>query len=157
MADDPHANSKGFVIRDRRLFDESGDVRPNVEKEEAPRVTGNQILGGAAAATSSNTGNRAAGKREKPKPPAGLSIDFPTFLMSLAGSAQVHLGLIGDPESGRAQPNLTAAKQTIDMLELLRTKTDGNLETDEERLLTQLLYELQMAYVHLSEKSAARK
>ncbi len=77
-------------------------------------------------------------------------IDFPTFILSLASSAQVHLGLIPNPESGKAEKRLDIAKQTIDILGVLRDKTMGNLTKDEERLFEAVLYDLRMKYVELT-------
>jgi hypothetical protein len=74
-------------------------------------------------------------------------IDFPTFVLSLNSSALVQLGLIDDPDSGQKAKNLPLAKQTIDMLAMLEEKTKGNLTDDEEKILTNILYELRMLYV----------
>ncbi len=78
-------------------------------------------------------------------------ISFSTFIMSLNSSALVHLGLEADPSTGRRAANLPFAKQTIDILGMLQEKTKGNLDGEEENLLSNLLYELRMKYV------AARK
>ena len=67
--------------------------------------------------------------------------------MSLTSSAFYHLGDIADPETGKTETNLPAVNQTIDMLTMLREKTQGNLNTEENKLLEQLIYELQMKYV----------
>jgi hypothetical protein len=77
-------------------------------------------------------------------------IDFGTFVMSLASSALVHLGEIGHPDladSAKLESNLPLAKQTIDMLGMLQEKTRGNLNNEEQQLLTNLLYDLRMKYV----------
>ena len=59
-----------------------------------------------------------------------------------------HLGLVGDPEKGeRAGPNFPLARQTIDTLEMLQGKTNGNLDAQEKELLENLLYELRMRFV----------
>lgn len=74
-------------------------------------------------------------------------IDFSTFVLSMNSSVLVQLGLIDDPASGRKTKNLPLAKQTIDMLAMLEEKTKGNLTDDEEKILTNILYELRMLYV----------
>ena len=76
-----------------------------------------------------------------------FQIDFSTFIMSLTSSAFYHLGDIADPETGKTETNLPAVHQTIDMLTMLREKTQGNLNAEEKKLLEQLVYELQMKYV----------
>ena len=78
-------------------------------------------------------------------------VDFPSFLLSLATSALYHLGLVADPQTGeKAERNLPLARQTIDTLALLETKTRGNLTDEETELLTNLLTELRMRYVESS-------
>lgn len=76
-------------------------------------------------------------------------VDFATFCLSLGTSALYHLGVVGDPETGEpvAQPNRAAARHTIDTLQMLRDKTEGNLDEEETKLLDGLLYELRMRYV----------
>ena len=75
-------------------------------------------------------------------------IDFSTFVLSLAASAMVHMGMAPGPD-GNAQkpPELAMARQIIDTLEILMEKTRGNLDADEERLLQSVLYEVRMAFV----------
>ena len=78
------------------------------------------------------------------------SIDFATFIVSLSHSALTHLGDAPHLDDGSVGRNLSLAKQTIDLLGLLEEKTKGNLEGDEERLLTQVLFDLRMRYLELS-------
>ena len=81
-----------------------------------------------------------------------FKLDFSTFIMSLTSSAFYHLGDIADPETGKTETNLPAVQQTIDMLIMLREKTNGNLSEEESKLLEQLVYELQMKFVAKSKK-----
>jgi hypothetical protein len=74
-------------------------------------------------------------------------IDFSTFVLSINSSALVQLGLIEDPGSGQKSKNLPLAKQTVDLLAMLEEKTRGNLTSDEENILKNILYELRMLYV----------
>ncbi len=86
-----------------------------------------------------------SGRMELPK------LDFATFIMSILGTAFVHLGDAPDPESGKPiEPNLLLARQNIDLLALLQEKTKGNLEGEEERVLSQGLYDLRMRYVEVT-------
>jgi hypothetical protein len=82
-------------------------------------------------------------------------ISFSTFIMSLNASILVSLGLETDPTTGTRSANLPLAKQTIDILGLLEQKTRGNLEDDERRLLTHMLYELRILYIKAKEKPNA--
>ncbi|MEC7946525.1 MAG: DUF1844 domain-containing protein [Myxococcota bacterium] len=69
-------------------------------------------------------------------------VSFAQFLVSLGSSAMVHLGETADPASGDKRANPMMAKHTLDVLELLRTKTRGNLDDDEARLLDALITEV---------------
>jgi hypothetical protein len=74
-------------------------------------------------------------------------ITFSTFILSLYSSALVQLGEMPDPASGKMDRDLSLAKQTIELMDMLRHKTRGNLDTEEENLTRSLLHELQLAYV----------
>lgn len=74
-------------------------------------------------------------------------INFATFVVSLNSSALMALGLVEDPISKQKTKNLELAKQTIDILGMLKEKTKGNLTSDEENMLKSVLYDLRMLYV----------
>ena len=78
------------------------------------------------------------------------SIDFNTFVLSLSTSALMHLGTLPGAEDDLTV-NLAHAKQSIDCIALLEEKTRGNLTGEEERLITEVLYDLRLRFV------AARK
>jgi hypothetical protein len=58
-----------------------------------------------------------------------------------------HFGDFPDPVTNEARRNLAAAKQTIDLLSILKAKTEGNLTADEKQLLEGILYELRLRFV----------
>lgn len=79
-------------------------------------------------------------------PETGLT--FSGFILSLATTAAVHFGDIADPNTGeKAEPNLAAAAQMIELIAMLQERTKGNLIEPEERLLDDLLYELRLRFV----------
>lgn len=121
---------KGFVVKDRRMFSQEG------QPEEAPREK--PLEEGVKPETEPQ-----GGPAQAPLP----KINFPTFVASLNASALVHLGVIEDPVSGKAEKNLPMAKQTIDILSMLQQKTSGNLTADEEAMLKSILYDLRILYV----------
>ena len=84
-------------------------------------------------------------------------IDFSTFVVSLSHSALLHLGEAPHPETDKPETNLLLARQTIDLLGVLEEKTKGNLSGDEERLLTQVLFDLRMRFVEVQKKAEAKK
>lgn len=82
--------------------------------------------------------------------PGGLLMPeatFSTFILSLASSCLVHLGEVPDPATGQEQPDLTLAKHTIDVLCMLKCKTEKGLDADEKKLIEDVLYELRLKYV----------
>lgn len=82
------------------------------------------------------------------------AIDFSTFVLSLASSAQVHLGALPNPVTGKSERDLELAKQTIDILGMLEGKTKGNLSAEEEQLLSSLLYDLRVMFVEIQRGNA---
>lgn len=80
-------------------------------------------------------------------------IDFATFILSLSSTAAYHLGLAPHPEKETPYRNIPMARQTIDILCILKEKTKGNLSESERSLLAEILYNLRMAYVRESGKT----
>ncbi len=79
---------------------------------------------------------------------AGLpAINFSTFVFSLNSSALVLLGKIEEPGTGQKTVNLPMAKQTIDIIGMLEEKTRGNLTSDEEKLMSNILHDLRLIYI----------
>lgn len=72
---------------------------------------------------------------------------FLQLLLGLQQAAMVSLGKLMNPMSGKIEKNLEAAKNTIDTLAAIESRTRGNLESDEQRVLTQVLTDLRMNYV----------
>ncbi|EPR35443.1 protein of unknown function DUF1844 [Alkalidesulfovibrio alkalitolerans DSM 16529] len=84
---------------------------------------------------------------EGPGGPIMPEVTFSTFVLSLASSALVHLGEVPEPSSGAMQEDLVLAKHTIDILCMLKCKTEKCLDADERKLLEDVLFELRMKYV----------
>jgi len=80
-------------------------------------------------------------------PPAAGAIDFTTFLLGLASSALIHMGAQPHPETGLVQRDESLARQSLDLLALLKEKTRGNLSPEEERLFTMLLTDLRLKFL----------
>ena len=86
-----------------------------------------------------------------PGPPAERSLAG--LFMMLASSAVVALGHAPDPLTGQRQIDLVQAAEAIDLLLLLREKTEGHRSDGESRMLEELLYDLQLRYVHVTKQS----
>lgn len=74
-------------------------------------------------------------------------LDFGSFIISLGTSAYVSMGKVNHPDLADEPVDMPAAKNVIEILELLEEKTKGNLEPEEDRLLVGLIHELKLAYV----------
>ena len=87
------------------------------------------------------------------------TLDLNALVLSLGSSAIVHLGEAPDPTSGqkRENPELAMAQQSIDLLAMLQEKTRGNLSADEARFLENMLFDLRMLYVQVSQRQSAAK
>ena len=123
MTEKESLEGEGFIIKDKRSSQISEDDATNLDTLEEQK-------------------NSSTEKEAEP-----FQVDFPTFIMSLSSSAYYHLGDMPDPATGKKELNLPAVQQTIDMLNMLKAKTKGNLKEDESKLLEQLIYELQVKYV----------
>ena len=75
---------------------------------------------------------------------------FVQFVMVQAQNILYVLGRIPTPEGERLPPNLQAAKMMIDHLELIKAKTEGNLNAQESKILTEALQQVQLAFVEAS-------
>ncbi len=79
------------------------------------------------------------------------AVTFETFIRSLGTATLVSLGEIENPVSKTMEKDLVSAKQHIDILELLASKTVGNLNENESKLMQHLLYELRIKYIAATE------
>ncbi len=80
------------------------------------------------------------------------SIDFPTFILSVASAAMMGLGLAPRPDSGKTEVDLEMARQNIDLLEMIQAKTRNNLNSEEEKLVERVLFEVRSKFVEVSNK-----
>jgi hypothetical protein len=74
-------------------------------------------------------------------------LDFSSVVVLLYFPALVQLGLVVDPATGEHHENLGLAKRNIDLLDLLKDRTKGNLEPEEEKFLDGVLDQLKLAYL----------
>jgi hypothetical protein len=130
------AKTPGFKVTDRRSFSENGAT------ESGPAA---QDPSGEAPAPQVPSQDEAPADSDRAFPPA----DFSTFILSLGSSALIHLGAIEPPGETAKRRDLPMAKHTIDLLSLLREKTQSNLTPEEDKLLDSLLYDLRLRYVEV--------
>ncbi|HOW42703.1 MAG TPA: DUF1844 domain-containing protein [Candidatus Omnitrophota bacterium] len=73
--------------------------------------------------------------------------DFSFFVSSLALQASIAMGVMPNPMTNKKEENIPQARLLVDTLAMLKEKTHGNLSSEEDSLLENLLYELRMQYV----------
>lgn len=134
MSDNEDEKNLGFKVVDKRSFFEDGTPRHDLEEEtiddkkaetEKPEINDDELYG----------------------------IDFPTFLLQLASSVQLHLGMIPHPATGQPMQDIDRAIQTINLMKMLVSKTKGNLGAKETHLVHQIVKDCEMHLMHLSQNS----
>ncbi|HUI43774.1 MAG TPA: DUF1844 domain-containing protein [Terriglobia bacterium] len=174
MPDEKNADP-GFKVVDRRPFAGDGSTREEAVKTplEPPKAVRPAERAPANATPLPKPPRAEAPRIEVPRievPEAGFDDEFAleggaepgegsgfeTLVSYLGTTAMFQLGLMAGPGGERIPAELAHARQTIDMLEVLAHKTQGNLTADEARLLDDVLYELRLAYVEVEKRSAPR-
>jgi len=85
----------------------------------------------------------AAGAGGPPTPPA--TVEF--LIHTLFTQALMALGRIPNPITKQTLKNLPTARHFIDTLAMLEAKTQGNLTTEERRLLEEIQHQVRTMYV----------
>lgn len=134
------AEDETFKVTDRRRRDET-DESPTAPAPPEPATPAPR----AAAVGSLSPGPAAA-------PQGGP--DLQGLFIMLASSALVNLGEAADPETDERVLDLEQAKEAIDLLSLLRVKTEGNRTDQESHLLEEMLYDLQLRFVRAAKGAA---
>jgi hypothetical protein len=135
MAGDEPQGERSFKVEDRRRFSETGEARP-----EMASAGEGAVQGVASEQQPKDESHRWASDQT-------AEITFASFIIGLSTQALALLGEIQHPEQSATQVDLTAAREIIDILGLLQTKTRGNLDEGETGLLESALYDLRMIYV----------
>jgi hypothetical protein len=156
---------KELKVTDRRMFTPDGELRvqeelsdesaAGVEVEEAAagkssgvqeveekesdfEVEAAQVPGGDPEASTDNEPPTLHGSLPEP--------GFADLVSILAEPIPLFLGDVPLPD-GKSAENLELARFHIDLLDVLRRKTEGNLSQEERAVLEDLLYRLRMRYV----------
>jgi hypothetical protein len=129
VPDDPE---EGFRVTDRRRRDTEVEARPvAVEARPAP----------------------AAPPPPGPAPPQAPERSLAGLFMMLASSAVVSMGEVADPVTGQRHYDLDQAAEIIDLLVLLREKTEGHRSAEESQVLDELVYDLQVRFVNARKRA----
>lgn len=125
---DPDSPETGFRVVDRRgQGTEPAGKSASTSPRQGPGTSAESAAGAAAPET----------------PRAELAA---LFLM-LASSVLIHLGEVADPVTQEVRKELGQARYTIDLLMVLREKTEGHRTPQETQLLEEMLHDLQVRFV----------
>ncbi len=161
-------NDESFKVVDRRLFTPEGEFRKEVaeqqdrERETAPAAAPAGTSGSKtvpAGSTMNASKPVAPGAMPATEPPADAPKRSPAFenlIRSLGQNAAMLLGGYADPRTGQPVLDLEGAREMIDMLDVLREKTHGNLAPEEDSLLLDVLGNLKLAFMEMA-KAAAKQ
>lgn len=149
-----------FKVVDRRLFTETGELRKDAVEQERREQE-------AAQNTAGKVGTTRAGGNASPKASAGVkdasetpsqeipaSRPFQMLVDFLTRNAAAMLGGVADPRTGQAFLDLEGAREMIDMLDVLREKTQGNLAQQDEDLLIEVIGSLKLTYMEVSKAAS---
>jgi len=142
-------HDEGFKVIDRRPFTAEGEIRKEVVEEQEREAKREEVKEKAVQAAA----EKAA------VPPADAPKKLPAFenLVRMIGSnAAMVLRAHADPRTGEPVIDPDAARELIDMLDALQSKTKGNLAPEEESMLLDLLGKLKMTYLEINKAMAAQ-
>ena len=145
-----HKQEDTFRVIDRRPFNSEGELRKDVVEEQEREAK-------------RESAKAPSPPAEKPKAPATAPPDaakrlpaFENLVRMLGQNAAMVLGAYADPQTGQPMIDPEAARELIDMLDALHEKTKGNLATEEDNLLLDLLGKLKLTYVEINQAVAAQ-
>ena len=131
---------ESFVIRDKR-----GQSREELPSSQPSAKTVSASEGVSAAVPGADPQQDPGGSPGEAPP-----LSFSSFLFSLGTSALMLMGEQLSPDQPSTQVNLQQAKEVVDILSILETKTQGNLTAEEAAVMKDMLYTLRMKYVEAS-------
>jgi hypothetical protein len=150
-------HDESFKVVDRRLFTADGELRKEVAEQQDREHEAAPL----ASKPNAKTPTPITDKPEAPPAPASADLPkrSPTFenlIRSLGQNAAMLLGGYADPRTGQPMLDLEGAREMIDMLDVLREKTRGNLAPEEDSLLLDVLGNLKLAFMEMT-KAAAKQ
>jgi hypothetical protein len=176
----PERKEPEFTVTDRRRFTSEGEASPEPPREQAPEAPPAEPPKAAAPAPSPPEPLKQDERNVPPPPSAAdrqaqhdafkasakkldaqiqselggrrvqdFEMNFERFIASLYMSALMQLGLMHE-QGDQPGVDLLGARQTIDTIGMLADKTKGNLSMTEDNLMQNVLYELRMAYVEVT-------
>ena len=151
---------KELKVTDKRIFTPEGDIREEFKQEINPiEPQAAKAAEPPAAAAPPPEPERPVERRHEQRPvaeerrrtmadkAANPNTPFTNFIEPLIAQAYMSLGMLRNPYQPQSKLDPGAARQMIEILTLLKEKTQGNLDPDEDDFLDTHLGELKLAYV----------
>ena len=117
------------------IIDEDWKSQVQAEKEQAAKAQ--------QAGTSQPAADKLSRESESTMPPASLEM----LLTTLATEALMALGQLPHPMTGQLHVDRNQAQYLIDLIEVLRDKTKGNLTDAEQQMTESLLHQMRMVFI----------
>lgn len=153
---------ESFKVVDRRLFTAEGEFRKDVAEQQDREHEAHPPAKSSVTPAAGNA-SKPAPAAQPAAPPAPVAADAPkrapafeNLVRSLGQNAAMLLGGYADPRTGQPMLDLEGAREMIDMLDVLREKTRGNLAPEEDSLLLDVLGNLKLAFMEMA-KAAAKQ
>lgn len=154
MTDEKKEEKKSaFKVVDRRRFTDDGDQRqgPDVPRGDPVRI--DTLIAAPPAPVAPPEAVAAAPGAQEPEMTTASGLTFSMFIQSLAQQGLMQMGLIPWPH-GQRELALEQARDTVDILELLRAKSKGNLNVEEQKLMDGIVHELKLSFVEVQQAIA---
>lgn len=157
MTDEKKEEKKSaFKVVDRRRFTDEGDSRsgPDVPTGDRVRVDAPAAPVAPPAPAAPMAAAPAPGAPpDEPEMTTAGGLTFSMFIQSLAQQGLMQMGLIPWPH-GQRELALEQARDTVDILELLKAKSKGNLNVEEQKLMDTIVHELKLSFVEVQQAIA---
>ena len=150
---------KELKVTDKRIFTPEGEIREEFKQEIKPAEQQTVKAAEPPPAAPKAAEEPPAERRQEAKPvteerrrtladkAANPNTAFTDFIEPLIAQAYMSLGMLRNPYQPQAKIDVSAARQMIEILTLLKEKTKGNLDPDEDDFLNTHLGELKLAFV----------
>jgi hypothetical protein len=153
LPEDKH--EEAFRVIDRRPFTAEGDIRKDVvEAEERKAEREAQLEAARQPVAPAATGFSSNAQLSADAPIASPA--FENLIRMIGSNAAMVLGAYADPRTGQPVIDPEAARELIDMLDVLQEKTKGHLAPEEENLIVDLLGKLKITYLEVNQALAAQ-
>jgi hypothetical protein len=137
-------------VTDKRIFTAEGDIKEEFRSEVKPvePIAAKPPEPEPEPAAETKNAARQEERRRTMKDKAqNPGTPFTDFVEPLIAQAYMSLGLLRNPYQQKPAIDVGAARQMIEIITMLKEKTEGNLTPDEEDFLATHLGELKLAFV----------